>query len=44
MHMGKGTQELWYVMGGKVLKVSEEERDFNGSDYAQECKAVKAMC
>src|SRR6218665_2522488 len=27
MHMGKGNQELSYVMGGKVLKVSEEERD-----------------
>src|SRR6218665_2721470 len=26
MHMGKGNQELSYVMGGKVLKVSEEER------------------
>src|SRR6218665_2458910 len=27
MHMGKGNKELSYVMGGKVLKVSEEERD-----------------
>src|SRR6218665_2511583 len=27
MHMGKGNQELSYEMGGKVLKVSEEERD-----------------
>src|SRR6218665_2403762 len=27
MHMGKGNQELLYEMGGKVLKVSEEERD-----------------
>src|SRR6218665_3149406 len=27
MRMGKRNQELWYVMGGKVLKVSEEERD-----------------
>src|SRR6218665_2148824 len=27
MHMGKGNQELSYVMGGTVLKVSEEERD-----------------
>src|SRR6218665_2574699 len=27
MHMGKGNQELSYVMGGKVLKVNEEERD-----------------
>ena len=26
MHKGKGNQELSYVMGGKVLKVSEEER------------------
>ena len=26
-HMGKGNKELSYVMGGKVLKVSEEERD-----------------
>src|SRR6218665_2505909 len=28
MHMRKGNQELSYIMGGKVLKVSEEERDF----------------
>src|SRR6218665_2823335 len=27
MHMGKRNQELSYEMGGKVLKVSEEERD-----------------
>ena len=27
MHMGKGNPELSYVMGGKVLKVSEEEID-----------------
>src|SRR6218665_3301523 len=27
MKMGKRNQELSYVMGGKVLKVSEEERD-----------------
>src|SRR6218665_353019 len=27
MHMGKGNQELSYEMGGKVLKVGEEERD-----------------
>src|SRR6218665_773802 len=27
MHMGKGNQELSYEMGGKGLKVSEEERD-----------------
>src|SRR6218665_718815 len=27
MHMGKRNQELPYEMGGKVLKVSEEERD-----------------
>ena len=27
MHMGKRNQELTYEMGGKVLKVSEEERD-----------------
>src|SRR6218665_2667058 len=27
MHMGKGNQELSYEIGGKVLKVSEEERD-----------------
>ena len=27
MHMGKRNQELLYEMGGKVLKVSEEERD-----------------
>src|SRR6218665_1381917 len=27
LHMGKGNQELPYVMGGKVLKVSVEERD-----------------
>src|SRR6218665_3710877 len=27
MHMGKGNQELSHEMGGKVLKVSEEERD-----------------
>src|SRR6218665_1007275 len=27
MHMGKGNQELSYEMGGKVLKVSEEEID-----------------
>ena len=26
MHMGKRNQELSYEMGGKVLKVSEEER------------------
>src|SRR6218665_2570194 len=28
MHMRKGNPELSYIMGGKVLKVSEEERDF----------------
>ena len=27
MHMGKANQELSYEIGGKVLKVSEEERD-----------------
>src|SRR6218665_2192637 len=27
MHMGKRYQELSYEMGGKVLKVSEEDRD-----------------
>src|SRR6218665_751440 len=27
MHMGKRNQELSYEMGGKVLKVNEEERD-----------------
>src|SRR6218665_2860989 len=27
MYMGKGNQELSYEMGGKVLKVSDEERD-----------------
>ena len=27
MHMGKRNQELSYEVGGKVLKVSEEERD-----------------
>ena len=27
VHMGKRNQELSYEMGGKVLKVSEEERD-----------------
>src|SRR6218665_889764 len=27
MHMGKRNQELLCKMGGKVLKVSEEERD-----------------
>ena len=27
LHMGKRNQELSYEMGGKVLKVSEEERD-----------------
>src|SRR6218665_4059181 len=27
MHIGKGNQELSYEMGGKVLKVSEEERE-----------------
>src|SRR6218665_3620346 len=27
MHMGKRHQEISYEMGGKVLKVSEEERD-----------------
>src|SRR6218665_773361 len=27
MHMGKGNKELSYGMGGKLLKVSEEERD-----------------
>ena len=27
MHIGKINQELSYEMGGKVLKVSEEERD-----------------
>src|SRR6218665_3762761 len=27
MHMGKGNKELSYVMGGKVLKAREEERN-----------------
>ena len=42
MHMGKRNQEFeeLYEMGGKVLKVSEEERARLRSDYAQECKAV----
>jgi len=42
MHMGKRNQELSYEMEVKILKVSEEER--LGSDYALECKTVKAMC
>src|SRR6218665_1643082 len=45
-HTGKRNQELSYEMGGKVLKVSEEERDLGVinnhlciiTDYAQECK------
>jgi len=42
MRVGKRNQELSYEMRCKVLKVSEEERDFGVT--ALECKAAKAMC
>ena len=42
-YMGKRNQELSYVMGGKELKVSEEERDL-GVIMHRSTKAVKAIC
>src|SRR6218665_763125 len=40
MHMGKGNQKLSYEMGGKVLRVGEEERDLGVIMH----RSAKAMC
>lgn len=50
MNMGKRSEELLYennksntlITSRKVLPESAAESD--GSDYAKECKTVKAMC